>query len=139
MAEPIPPITVTASWDSALEFTCQAGKHEVGIDGATYSAPSPMQLFAVAISGCMAVDIVHIIQKSRRKVTALEARFIGERATDNPRRFVRIGLKFAITTDAEPGQVERAIDLSRETYCSVWASMREDIPLDVTFVIDPPD
>ena len=38
-----------------------AGRHEIGVDGATYAAASPMQLLALAIAGCMAVDLVHIL------------------------------------------------------------------------------
>lgn len=139
MVEPIPPMTASLTWDSALEFTCQAGKHEIGIDGRTYTAPSPMQLLAVSMAGCMAIDVVHIIQKARRELTALEVRFHGERATDNPKRFVRVALKFVITTDASVEQVERALQLSRETYCSVWNSMRQDIDLDVSYTIEQPE
>ena len=32
-------------------------------------------------------------------------------------------------------QIQRAIDLSREKYCSVWHSMRQDIELNVTFEV----
>ncbi|MFB3854404.1 MAG: OsmC family protein [Vicinamibacterales bacterium] len=140
MADPIPlpPTTVSVSWDSALEFTCQAGKHEIGIDGTTYTAPSPMQLLATALAGCMAIDLVHIIQKSRRRLTALEARFTGERAPEHPKRFVRITLEFALATDATAEQVERALQLSRETYCSVWNSMRADTELTVSYTIEQP-
>jgi putative redox protein len=136
MTDTVPPMTVSLVWDGALEFTCQAGKHEFGIDGRTYTAPSPMQLLAMSLAGCMAIDIVHIIQKSRRQLTGLEVRFHGERAPEDPKRFVRIGLQIAISTDATSEQVERALQLSRDTYCSVWNSMRQDIPLDLTYTID---
>jgi len=139
MADATPSTTVSVSWDSALEFTCQAGKHEIGIDGTTYTAPSPMQLLATALAGCMAIDLVHIIQKSRRKLTALEARFTGERAPDHPKRFTRITVQFALTTDATAEQVERALQLSRDTYCSVWNSMRPDTEMHVSYTIDEPE
>jgi uncharacterized OsmC-like protein len=32
-------------------------------------------------------------------------------------------------------QIQRAVSLSREKYCSVWSSMRQDIALDVTHEI----
>jgi len=139
MADAVPPTTVSMSWDSALEFTCQAGKHEIGIDGTTYTAPSPMQLLATALAGCMAIDLVHIIQNSRRRLTSLEARFVGERAPDPPKRFRRITLEFALTTDATPEQVERALQLSRDTYCSVWASMKPDTEMEVSYTIEQPE
>lgn len=139
MAETVPPTIVNVTWDSALEFTCQAGKHEIGIDGSSYSAPSPIQMFAVSIATCMAVDLVHIIRKSRCDLTALEARFSGERAPDEPKRFLRIALNFAVTSNATSDQVERAIQLSREKYCSVWNSLRPDTELDISYTIEMPD
>jgi putative redox protein len=137
MAEPIPPLTVTLSWDSEMEFTAQAGKHEIGLDGSQHAAPSPMQMLALSIAGCMAIDLVHIIQRSRKTLKSLDARFTGERSAEEPKRFLSIHLQFALTTDATPEQVERAIELSREKYCSVWSSMRQDIDLKVDYTIEP--
>ena len=40
-----------------------------------------------------------------------------------------------MTGDLPDDQIQRAIDLSREKYCSVWHSMRQDIELNVTFEV----
>ena len=136
MAELVPAMHVTLNWESALEFTGQAGKHEVGIDGSQYTAPSPMQLLALSLAACMAIDVVHILQKGQKSLTGLEARLTGERRPEDPKRFTHLQLHFAVNTDAPADQVQRAIDLSREKYCSVWNSLREDIRFEVTFAID---
>lgn len=136
MADPVPEMHVALTWDSGLEFTGQAGKHEIGMDGSQYAGPSPMQLLALSLAGCMAVDIVHIIQRCRHALTGLEGRFIGERSPEDPKRFTRIRLHFVVNTDAPPDKVQHALDLSREKYCSVWNSMRQDLPLELTFAID---
>ncbi len=136
MADTIPAMNVTLTWDSGLEFTGQAGKHEVSIDGSQNAAASPMQLLALSISGCMGIDLVHILQRQRNELKGLEARFTGERSPDDPKRFTRIRLHFVLNTDAAPEQVQRAIDLSREKYCSALNSLRDDIGVDVTFGID---
>jgi len=136
MSEPVPAMTVTLEWDNALEFTGQAGKHEVGIDGKTYSAPSPMQYVALGVTGCMGVDIVHILQKGRHQVRSLRAAFTGERSPVEPKRFTKIALRFTLGTDATPEQVARAIQLSREKYCSAMSSLREDIEIETGFTIE---
>ncbi len=128
-----PPMTVTLEWDHALEFTAQAGKHEVGIDGNSYTAPSPMQMLAMSLAGCMAIDVVHILTRGRHTVGALSSTFTGERAADEPHRFVKIDLRFVLSTSAPADQVQRALDLSRAKYCSVWNSLREDIQFTVGF------
>ena len=58
-------------------------------------------------------------------------------AQAEPRRFTAVELRYTVTGEIPPDQVQRAIDLSRDKYCSVWHSMRHDIPFDVTFQIEP--
>jgi len=135
MIEAKPPMTVSLTWDGSLEFTGRAGKHQIGLDGATASAASPMQCLALSLAGCMAIDVVHILTRGRHTLTSLSAAFTGERAADEPKRFTRIGLHFTLATSAAHAVVERAIQLSREKYCSVWGSLRQDIELAVTFDI----
>ncbi len=128
-------MVVSLVWDGNLEFTGQAGKFEVSIDGAAAAAASPMQHLALAVAACMAIDLVHILTRGRHKVGALSAAFTGERAAVEPRRFTKIGLHFTLATDAAPAVVDRAIQLSREKYCSVWNSLREDTELTVAYEI----
>ena len=63
------------------------------------------------------------------------AQLVGERANEEPRRFTAIKLHYTVTGEAPKPAVERAIELSKEKYCSVWHSMRQDIPFDVTFTV----
>ena len=138
MADASAPMTVSLAWDGSLEFTGLAGRHEVGIDGATYAASSPMQLLALGVAGCMAVDLVHVLTKGRHELTSLSATFTGARAKEEPRRFTSITLHFILTTSAPPAAIERAIQLSREKYCSAWNSLRQDISLTVTYELTSP-
>jgi putative redox protein len=128
-----PPLNISLTWDHALEFTAQAGRHEVGIDGASYTAPSPMQMLAMSLAGCMAIDIVHILTRGRHTISSLSTTFTGERAPEEPHRFLKIDLRFSIATSASADQVQRALDLSRNKYCSVWNSLRQDIDFTVSF------
>jgi putative redox protein len=135
MADARPPVAAELIWSEQLRFGATSGPNAVVIDGDGAAGPSPMQLAAFAMSGCMAADVIAILQKGRHPVRGLRASFSGERAPDPPRRFLRIGLHFHVTGDVPAAAVERAIALSRETYCSVWQSMRQDIELTTTFVV----
>jgi len=44
---------------------------------------------------------------------------------------------FDIEAQVPRDAIERAIQLSRDKYCSVWHSMRQDIDLQVTFDLTP--
>ncbi len=135
MANEVPVMEARLEWDGELQFTGFVGKHEVPIDGSQHAAASPMQLFAMAIAGCMAIDLVHILARGRHDCTSLEVRFRAERAVNHPRRFIRVNLHFAMSGAMTPEHVERALRLSREKYCSAWNSVRPDTELETTFEI----
>jgi len=96
-----------------------------------------MEHAAVALAGCMAADVVDIIRKGRHPLTALHVTFTGTRAEQPPRRFVEISLRFDIQGAVPPEAVDRAIALSREKYCSVLHSFRQDIAFSTDFHITP--
>ena len=91
----------------------------------------------MALAGCMAIDVVMILQKGRHALRGLRVSFAGERAASPPKRYVSATLAFHVTGDVPAAAVERAIELSRETYCSVWHSLRQDVPFTTTYEIHP--
>ena len=128
-----PPTTIELVWEHDLVFGGRSGDVQMSLDSASLAGPSPMQTLAFALAGCMSMDVVHVLTKGRHDLRGLRADLTGQRAPDEPRRFTAITLHFTITGDVPPDKVERAIDLSREKYCSVWHSMRQDIELTVTY------
>ncbi len=81
----------------------------------------------------MSIDVVDILLKGRHPVGPLRARLSADRAQDAPHRFVRVSLDFTVGGDVPAEAVDRAIALSRDKYCSVWHSMRQDIPFTITW------
>lgn len=128
-----PPTIVELIWEHDLVFGGRAGGTRVTLDSGSVEGPSPMQALAFALAGCMAMDVVHVIRKGRHELRGLRADLIGRRSDDTPRRFTAFELQFTVTGRVPPDAVQRAIDLSREKYCSVWHSMRQDIQFDIIF------
>ena len=129
MADTRPPMNLELSWDGRLKFTARAEDHEWVLDGRTEEGPSPVMALASALAGCMAIDVVHILTKGRFAIRSCRAHLAARRADSEPRRFVAFDLRLSIDTDAPREQIDRAISLSREKYCSVWHSLRQDIEL----------
>jgi putative redox protein len=127
-----PPTVAELVWDRDLIFSGRSGKASIVLDSAGLAGPSPVQTLAFALAGCMAMDVVHVIKKGRHKLQGCRVELVGQRAPEEPRRFTEIALRFAIDGSVPRQVVDRAIALSREKYCSVWHSMRQDIPLTVT-------
>jgi putative redox protein len=135
MGETKPPTTAELVWSEGLRFGATSGANAIVVDGDGAAGPSPVQVAAMGLAGCMAADVVAILEKGRQPLTGLRVSFTGERAAIHPRRFIRIILHFHVAGAVAADAVERAIALSRETYCSVWHSMRQDIDFVTTFDI----
>jgi putative redox protein len=129
-------LVFTASFESRSDVISTAASTPLYVDSAGLKGPSPVQTLALALAGCMSVDLVHIIQRGRHRLDQLSTRLVAERANHVPRNLVAVSLHFAIIGDVADAVVARAIRLSRDKYCSVWHSMRPDIDLRVTFHVD---
>jgi putative redox protein len=109
------------------------GGPAVVIDGSNGAGPSPVVALVLGVGGCMAADVLDITQKMRVPVTALSVVVEADRRVEPPRRVTRLLLKFEVSGPAAEDEPKlwRAIDLSRDKYCSVWHSLRPDIDLGV--------
>jgi putative redox protein len=129
MAGVKPPTVAELVWKGDLVFDGRSGDTRITLDSASQAGPSPMQAVAFGLAGCMGMDVVHILLKGRHDLKGLAISLRGERAPDNPHRFVSFEMTFHVTGGVPADQVQRAIDLSHEKYCSVWHSLRQDIQL----------
>jgi len=107
----------------AFEATSESG-HQVLMDGSpAYGGENrgarPMELILLGLGGCAAFDIVTILKKARQDVTDVRCELQAERADDIPAVFTKIHLHFIVTgRDVKDKQVDKAIHLSAEKYCS---------------------
>ena len=127
-------ISVKLAWTGEdLMFEAGAvGGPQIRLDGNARMGPSPLATLLLAYGGCMAADIVDISVKGRTGLTGLEVSVEGDRAKDMPRRYTRIVMRFTAhgVGAADEPKLQRALELSREKYCSVLHSLREDIALE---------
>jgi putative redox protein len=111
-----------------VENVCFVGESETGhaivIDGAPESGGRnlgmrPMELLLIGMGSCTAFDVVTILKKSRQDVTDCYAELEAARADEVPKVFTKIHVHFVVKgRKLVPAQVERAIKLSAEKYCS---------------------
>jgi putative redox protein len=134
---PKPPLTATLTWQGDLRFHAATPLASIILDSDSSAGPSPPEAVAIALAGCMAIDVADIVIKGRHPLKGMAATIIGHRRDDPPRHFVSFTLHFALTGAVPSHAVERAIQLSRDKYCSVWHSLRQDIDLQTTFEVSP--
>lgn len=79
----------------------------------------PMELLLLGLGGCTQFDVLLILRKARQVVTDCVVEVSAERAAQDPKVFTRIHVHFILSgRDLDPRQVERAIRLSADKYCS---------------------
>ena len=132
MAEIKPPTRVSLTWEGDLRFSSADNEPAIVLDSDGKAGPSPMQAMGYALMACMGMDVVHVLQKGRHPLEGLQCALVGTRAQENPRRFTRIEMTFTVTGAVPREAVERAVQLSRDTYCSAFNSMAQDIEWVIT-------
>jgi putative redox protein len=108
-----------------MTFVAESGSgHAVVIDaapdvGGGNLGARPMELVLMGAGGCSAIDVVFILRKARVEIIDCSVELEAERATEDPKVFTRIHLHYIVTgRGLNAAQVERAIKLSKEKYCS---------------------
>ncbi len=116
---------VRVKWVENAVFVGETGSgHALVIDGPTEIGgrnlgPRPMELMLLSVAACSAVDVVHILKKARQPVSDVQVAVKGARAETEPKTFTDIHLHFLVSgTGLRANQVERAVKLSAEKYCS---------------------
>ncbi len=108
--------TFVAKADSGHWLTIDTSKNDAGSAGAS----SPVEMVLMALGACSAMDVVLMLKKMRANVTAFHINLDAERAETFPRVFTKVKMEYVLSgEDIKPKDVERAIQLSIEKYCSV--------------------
>ena len=117
--------------------TTQRG-YEVEYDVRYEEGCSPTETLLLSVAGCLSIDIVHILRKRRCEITDYEVEAEGVRNITPPQYYKSFDLMIRISGERITAKkIDRAISLSREKYCSVYQSLREDIEVNIGYEINP--
>ena len=97
---------------------------------------TPMELLLISLASCSAMDVIGILRKKRQPVEGMEVRAQGQRTAEHPTVFTSINLEYLVHgAGVDPVAVARAIELSREHYCPVWAMLGKSMEITSSFRI----
>lgn len=129
-------------WIENVCFMGESGSgHAVVLDGALEGGGRnlgmrPMEMLLIGMGGCTSFDVVTILKKSRQLVTDCEVEISAERADEVPKVFTKIHVHFIVTgKSVNPAQVERAVKLSAEKYCSASIMLGKAVEITHDFEI----
>src|SRR5690606_11362171 len=106
------------------------------VDGDREDAQEPVDSILIALADCSGIDVVEILSTRRTPPSRFEVRVNFSRAAEASRRLTAVQLLFRVTTDSPSHHVARAVQLSVQKYCSVVASLKEDIDLSWEVEVD---
>jgi putative redox protein len=122
----------TGTTDSGLSVQLDA-KQEVGGVGKGFV---PMELMALSMAGCTAMDVISILRKKRQNVTGFEVRVDAPRADEHPKVFTSATIEYLVSGhDVDENAVRRAIELTSERYCPAQAMLGQVMPIDLRYQI----
>ena len=132
----------TVNWNGGMNFTGVAGSGfavqmdtDVDLGGSNHGV-RPMEMIALGLAGCPAMDVVSILRKKRQKITRFEVNVDAPRSQDYPKVFTSAILTFIATgSDVSEDAVLRAIELSATKYCPVHAMLEQAFPIEMHYEI----
>ncbi len=136
---------VSLKWVSGKHFRgLNSGGLSVSMDaskdhGGEENGPSPMEMIALGVGGCTGMDVIEMLKKMRQDVTGFEIEVHVVRAEEHPKVFKHILIVYRIYgNNVDEKNVARAVELSRDKYCSGIAMMRHSAQIETRWSIHPP-
>lgn len=130
------------TWGGKLAFdgTADSGFH-VALDGKASAGGEengfqPMELMALSLAGCTAMDVISILRKKRQDVTDFDVQVHTDRASEHPKAFTRATIDYQVVGhEIGEAAVVRAIELSATRYCPAQAMLGQVIPIELKYHI----
>ena len=133
---------VTVNWKGDMTF---AGESPSGFPiqmdsasdfGGTNSGPRPMEMIALGLAGCTAMDVISILKKKRQDVTQFDVRVDAPRSHDYPKVFTSAVITYIVSgKNISEDAVLRAIELTATKYCPAQMMLSQAFPIDLHYEV----
>ncbi len=135
-------MNATVAWRQGMSFT---GKSDTSFEvplgadpevGGANDGFRPLELMAVSLAGCTAMDVISILTKKKQDVTAFEVKVHAEQAEEFPKVFTQAVITYLVTGHAvDEAAVLRSIELSATKYCPAQAMLGKVVPMELVYEI----
>lgn len=132
----------TVKWNGGLAFTGLANSgFPIQMDsdpslGGRNSGVRPMEMIALGLAGCTAMDVLSILQKKRQDITHFDVHIDAPRSAEYPKVFTSAVLTIVLAgRQVEEMALLRAIELSVTKYCAAHALLKGAFPIDLRYEI----
>jgi putative redox protein len=132
----------TVNWNGGMAFTGVANSgFAIQMDadlavGGSNRGVRPMEMIAMGLASCAAMDVISILQKKRQNIIKFEVNIDAPRSHDHPQVFTSALITYIVTgRGVDEAAVLRAIELSATKYCPVQAILEQAFPIEMHYEI----
>jgi putative redox protein len=125
-----------------LQFVAKGDSgHAIVLDaypevGGSDTGPRPGEVVLMALGSCTGIDVVSILNKMRVSFESLEVEVKGEPAPEHPKVYTEVWVRFKVKGNVPEDKLKKAIELSRERYCSVGALVKQAAKMHYDYEIE---
>jgi putative redox protein len=136
---------ISISWKDGMAFEADADGHKLMLDasekvGGHNLGPRPKKLMLVALAGCTGMDVVSILAKMRIELDNFNVKVEGPQTEELPNNYTSMHITYEFWgKDLPQEMLEKAINLSLERYCGVYAVYKNIMPITYSIVTHPGD
>lgn len=127
------------TWESDLSFVGVADSGfpiKMSSPSGPEAGAGPVELTAMALAACTAMDVISILMKKHERVTEFHVLVHAERATSYPKVISSAELEYVVTGhEVKEASLRRAIELSVKQYCPVYAMLSKAFPIELRYTI----
>lgn len=132
----------TVTWRQRMTFTGTADtgfQVPLGTDpkvGGDNDGFQPIELMAVSLAGCTAMDVISIMRKKQQVITGFDVKVHTDRAQEHPHVFTHAVITYHVMGhDLDENALRRAVELSATKYCPAQAMLSKVFPIELEFAI----
>lgn len=122
-------------WKSDMAFETELDGHKLIIDaseegGGHDTGMRPKKLMLTALAGCSGMDVISILKKMKIEPETFNVKVDGSLTEEHPKHYESIHIIYEFKGDNLPeDKLKRAVELSEEKYCGVWAVYKKTMPV----------
>ena len=104
--------------------------------GGTNNGVRPMEMIALGLAGCTAMDVISILQKKRQQITQFEVRVNAPRSAEHPKVFTKALITYVVTgKNVDESALIRSIELAATKYCPAQLMLAQAFPMEFHYEI----
>lgn len=132
----------TLNWVENLHFQANIDGFTIELDslpeeGGKSAGPRPKPLLLTSLGGCTAMDVVSILKKMKSEITSFKLKVEGDTTEEHPKKFTGITIIYELVgNDIKPDNLKKAVALSIERYCGVYATLIQALPINTQIILN---